>query len=264
MDETIIEFRNYEKSYSSIIISNLKEKYPNCKAAYLPSFSPKKTVDYIFIAMEPSFGWWARTEEIAEDMVNKGFVNFLWSIQDFLFHFAINNFLSEDYYITDISKIAMTTEYANILRKEMYPRWIEHLKKEVDIFGAKNRKILFIGGQVEAWLYDKFNTNEVIGRVIHFSQQATGARKKIAYENHEEYLDFCNENDLSSKRIKEFTYYTLRRYLSNDELINHVFKKINGREDFMTESRKQFIFCYYKVFKQIKCSPLTTKLKNTL
>lgn len=248
----IINFRKYEKEYSKSIIENIKSKNMGCKAAYIPSFIPEKPVDYIFIGMEPSFGWWAKDEEIANDMVGKGFVNFLWSIEDFLFHFTINKFLSSNYYITDISKIAMTVENANVLRKEMYPKWIEHLKKEIDIVGSENKKIIFIGRQVESWLLDYMKDYDVKGRIVHFSRQAGRTRKSIAEENMDEYIKFCSSNDFSEERIKAYTYTLLKHYMSNDELIDKVYKKIKERSDFMTDSRKRFIFAYYKYFSLMK------------
>ena len=51
-------------------------------------------------------------------MINEGFRNFLWSIEDFLFHYSIYHYLSPNYYITDISKVAVKTKIANETRKK--------------------------------------------------------------------------------------------------------------------------------------------------
>src|SRR6476620_10383358 len=87
---------------------------------YLPNFTPTGPVDAVLIGMEPSLGRWSRTPAEARQRVAAGFRNFMWSLQDFIHHYAARRFLcslGETYHITDVSKGAMMVSKARIDRR---------------------------------------------------------------------------------------------------------------------------------------------------
>lgn len=77
---------------------------------FLPNPKPLGPVEYVFVCMEPSLGRWARSADEARSKVEAGFQNFISSIEDFILHFCIQQYLCEPtqrYHITDLSKGAM-------------------------------------------------------------------------------------------------------------------------------------------------------------
>src|ERR1019366_3140492 len=89
---------------------------------YLPNVEPSGPVRYVFIAMEPSLGRWAKSDaKVAREKVEAGFRNFVADeVGDVvLLHHAIRQYLgTESYHITDFSKGAMLTAHANLDRSE--------------------------------------------------------------------------------------------------------------------------------------------------
>ena len=66
---------------------------------YLPNVEPSGPVDYVFIAMAPSLGHWARTPQEARAKVEAGFRNFVADeVGDVvLLHHAIRHYLCREY-----------------------------------------------------------------------------------------------------------------------------------------------------------------------
>ena len=60
------ELRLKEKALLESIRDRIKKLDPDCEIVYLPNLIPKEKVKYIFVAMEPSFGRWAKDEKDAE------------------------------------------------------------------------------------------------------------------------------------------------------------------------------------------------------
>jgi hypothetical protein len=82
---------------------------------FLPNPEPLGPVEYVFVCMEPSLGGWARSPDEAKARVEAGFRNFVSSVEDFILHFCIRQYLcepTEHYHITDLSKGAMLVERA--------------------------------------------------------------------------------------------------------------------------------------------------------
>ena len=85
------------------------------ESIYLPNpIIPKTKVNYVLIGMEPSLGAWTKKEsngknriKMAQNMIDGGFKNFAFSIEDFIVHYSIKHYLcldKQEYYITDLSK----------------------------------------------------------------------------------------------------------------------------------------------------------------
>ena len=84
---------------------------------FLPNPEPSEPVEYLLVCMEPSLARWASSPDDARAEVEAGFRNFVFSIEDFILHFCIRQYLCaamERYHITDVSKGAMTVKRARI------------------------------------------------------------------------------------------------------------------------------------------------------
>lgn len=167
----LIAYRNIEKQMFELADAD--------GDIYVPNIEPKGCANYIFICMEPSFGPWARTMEEARLKIAAGFRNFLFSLEDFILHFCIRNYLCQPgqrYFITDVSKGAMLVEKANIERVERYDRWYPLLEKELELIATPDAKIFAVGNVVAKYLQRKAS-HKTYKQIIHFSGQAAKARR---------------------------------------------------------------------------------------
>lgn len=147
---------------------------------FLPNPEPLGPVQYVFICMEPSLGRWARSPDEARVKVKAGFRNFVFSIEDFILHFCIRQYLCEPtqwYHITDLSKGAMLVKRAGVARTQRYDRWNRLLMEELDLVAGPGARVFAVGRDVTKHLARRafprpFTT------VIHYSGQA--ARWRVA------------------------------------------------------------------------------------
>ena len=153
---------------------------------YLPNVEPSGPVRYVFIAMEPSLGRWAKSDaQVAREKVEAGFRNFVADeVGDVvLLHHAIRQYLgTENYHITDFSKGAMLVKHAKRDRKKRYDDWYPLLMAELKLVGPE-AQIFAIGKEVAEHLRQrgfqkKFNT------LLHYSALAQRARN-AAIAGHE-------------------------------------------------------------------------------
>ena len=128
--------------------------------------------------MEPSLGWWARSADHARSRVEAGFRNFLFSIEDFIFHYCVRRYLcgpAERYHITDFSKGAMLVDHAGLARIQRYDRWYALLQEEIDLCASPSAGIVAVGNVVSQHLARR-GFRRPFTRVIHYSSQAGLAR----------------------------------------------------------------------------------------
>jgi hypothetical protein len=145
---------------------------------FLPNVRPCERVDYVFISMEPSLGRWASSPEKARLKVAEGFRNFMSSMEDFIVHFCVREYLcgkTQNYFITDISKGAMLAKDAGTARMERYNRWYELLLKELDIVAKPESKVFVFGNTVASFL-ESVSFPRPFQKLIHFSPLASKAR----------------------------------------------------------------------------------------
>ena len=105
---------------------------------YLPNAEPSGPVRYVFVAMEPSLGRWASSDDDARAKVKAGFRNFITNrvCEVVLLHHAIREYLGTDsYHLTDFSKGAMPAARADIDREARYDRWYLLLREELALVG---------------------------------------------------------------------------------------------------------------------------------
>jgi hypothetical protein len=145
---------------------------------FLPNPEPLEPVQYVFVCMEPSLGRWARSADEARSKVEAGFRNFIYSIEDFILHFCIQQYLCEPtqrYHITDLSKGAMLVERAGVARTQRYDRWYRLLVEELDLV-AKSGAGIFAVGNVVAEHLERRAFPRPFNKVIHYSGVAARAR----------------------------------------------------------------------------------------
>src|SRR5437867_12283996 len=118
---------------------------------FVPNPQPDAPVQHVLICMEPSLGRWARSADEARAKVEAGFRNFLSSIEDFILHFCIQQYLCEPtqrYHITDLSRGAMLVERAGVARTQRYDRWYGLLVEELDLVATSGAGIFAVGNAV--------------------------------------------------------------------------------------------------------------------
>lgn len=246
--DSTFPLRQKEEELASSIIRSIKQAEPLCQLAYIPNIMPKKKVKYIFITMEPSFGRWAKDETNASQMLKRGFRNFLWSIEDFLFQYAISTYLSTSFYITDISKIAMLVSNAEKMRDKLYPQWINHLKEELEVFGRNDYRLFFVGNKVSQQLSSVFQSNQVAGTVLHYSSQAGTKRKELPSSLPEDYATFKKQKCPSVEDLQNFTKRLLQESNMDENLKNDTTKRLFTKKNILSESRIMLLFSYYVAF----------------
>lgn len=196
---------------------------------YLPCEKPTDLVDYIFVGMEPTFGW-ADSVEDGEKKVDEGAKNFGGLVRPDeaqdpldLLKLSIGRFLcqtGETYYLTDLSKGAMPVTVADIDREERYKEWYPLLLKEIDIVGKPGAPIIAIGKQVQDFLRRndlEGMTGRPLHTVLHYSFQAAAHWKSEAERDPEGFEVFKRAEfgkrdrwakDLSTAKMQLiFTYY---------------------------------------------------------
>lgn len=180
---------------------------------YLPCERPKNKVDYIFVGMEPSFGWADNVEE-AEKRVRDGEVKNFGSLTVSdnatdpldLLKLSIERFLcrpGETFFLTDVSKGAMPVTIAANDREQRYERWYPLLLKEIQIVGKPGVSIIAIGDKVQQFLNRKEaerDTGRTMPVVMHYSRQAVGHWKREAEKDPEGFEAFKKKEFIERNR----------------------------------------------------------------
>jgi hypothetical protein len=232
------------------------------KCEYLPNpIRPKNQVDYILIGMEPSLGGWTdgNTEDerlkIAGEKIRKGFKNFALTIEDFIVHSCVRNYLcskSEKYYITDLSKGAMLTDKAVNGRNIRYQTWYNLLIDEIDLVTKKEAKIIAIGKSVNDFLIEgqfQLKTGRKQYFIPHYSSQASWYWDKVITDAG---IEINQRNifysSLCIDEILKVANDVLTQLIMDDDLKKEIF---NALPKELTESKKKLILCYKTLFEQI-------------
>lgn len=219
-------------------------------AAFLPNIKPVSSVDYVFICMEPSLGRWARTVGEARDKVADGFRNFTSSIEDFILHFCIQNYLckpTQRYHITDLSKGAMLVQHAGDMRIQRYNEWYGLLLEEMDIVGPK-AGIFAVGNVVANYLaraQPAFPRD--FTQVIHYSPLAGRARIAGVVGHEKDFESFQNSVTLAD------LIATAKNVLKVSDIPESIRDATLNRMAMrtLTESQQKLIFNYKLAFEKI-------------
>jgi hypothetical protein len=235
-------------------------KKDGCDSIYLPPIiRPEEIMDFIFIGMEPSLGSWAkgRTPEDkikdAKQKIAAGFKDFSYSLEDFILHYCIRKYLCNDenkYYITNISKGAMLTKYADEKRPDRYKRWLPFLIKEISILSSNATKLVSIGQYAKELLSKEYHQLSV-NSILHYSGRWPKHRDKFIIDNGLNFESFQKNNkDIITngilKVINEITD------ASNIQLLSPSVMDFTNRKKDLTESQLKLILVYKNQFEDIK------------
>ena len=222
---------------------------------FLPNPAPVGPADYVFVCMEPSLGRWARSTDEAKVKVDAGFRNFLSSIEDFILHFCIREYLcapTQRYHITDLSKGAMLVAHAGVARSQRYDRWYELLVEELDLVATSGAGIIAVGNAVAHHLKRRafpkpFTT------VIHYSGLAARARA-AGIVGHEDGFAALTPS-LSLKRVLATAEEVLIASAVPARLRDETLARLATSQ--LSESWQQLIFTYKLAFAALRSSGWT-------
>jgi hypothetical protein len=200
--------------------------------------------------MEPSLGRWARSADEARSKVEAGFRNFVSSIEDFILHFCIQEYLcqpAQRYHITDLSKGAMLVKRAGVARIERYNTWYGLLVEELDLVAKSGAGIFVVGNEVAQYLRSRLP--RPFTQVIHYSGLAAPARAAGIVGHEVSFEEF--RNSVSLKHL----LMTAQKVLASavpanfrDETLARLAKSQ------LSVSRQQLIFNYKLAFQAMGSS----------
>jgi hypothetical protein len=216
---------------------------------FLPNPQPSGTAQYVLICMEPSLGRWARSAVEARSKVEKGFRNFLYSIEDFILHFCVRRYLcgsEQRYHITDLSKGAMLVNRANSDRMQRYDRWYALLEEELDLCAAPGAGIVAVGKAVSQHL-ERRGFRRSFTRVIHYSTQAVPARAAGIVGLEDRFRAFADSVSMEDVLVTAGETFRAANLPSGfrDDTLSRIAKSQ------LTNSRKQLMFNYKIAFESI-------------
>ena len=216
---------------------------------FLSNIAPKGPVDYILVAMEPSFGGRSGVPTPGKALNSR---NFTGSLEDFILHYCVREYLCEgerSYYLTDLSKGAMPVARASgslALRYERYRRWYPLLCQEIGLVGP-NAPVIPVGHVVRDFL-EVQNIRNLTYEILHYSQSAVAHRPKIPDLYNVQFSEFKKTVDMSVIEA------TVRRVMEESQLgsatLEATLKRLQ-RGAGLTDSRKQLMFTYKYQFEKI-------------
>lgn len=220
---------------------------------YLPNMKPSGKVEFVLLAMEPSFSRWAEDARDAKMQIRAGFRNFIYSYEDFILHYAVRKFLcdsKEKYHLTDISKGAMPVRQANNNRVQRYLRWLPLLKDEINLVSTKGTQTICVGTSPYRFLSNHGNDRGLYSDycILHYSQNAAAYRVGAVDADPRGFEEFTKK-DLGEE-LRENARSLLNEYGIPERFRVKALKRIHPRK--LTPSRTALLFTYMKEFKEIK------------
>ena len=189
--------------------------------------------------------------ECVKDRENR---NFCGSIYDFIFHYCIRNYLCKEdqtYYLTDLSKGAMSVKQATATSRETYKRWYPLLVEELNLMAkSEGTHIIAIGRKVQTFLR-KRTEFERIDWVSHYSRNATPYKIKAIQPCINEFPGFAET--LNFDDVLNTTEDVLNRAGYSEASREDKHRKLLKGARF-TNARKKSVFCYKKRFEELKVS----------
>jgi len=219
---------------------------------FLPNPEPVGPVEYVFVCMEPSLGRWARSADEARSKVEAGFRNFLSSIEDFILHFCIQQYLcapTQRYHITDLSKGAMLGERARVARPQRYDRWYGLLVKELNLVATSRTSIFAVGNAVAQQL-ERRAFPRLFTKVIHYSGLAVRARAAGIVGHEDRFEEFRSSVSLNQvlATAEDVLIAAAVPASFQDETLARLAKSQ------LSETRQQLIFNYKLAFEAMGSS----------
>ena len=218
---------------------------------FLPFLRPKGPVDFVLVGMESSLGGWAPSGPTeACEKRGQGMKHFAWSMEDFILHYCIRNYLcpgGETYYLTDLAKGAMFTKEAADGRRARYEKWYPILEEEIGLIAKPEAKIISIGTVVGTFLSAKALYRHA-GTILHYSPQAARHRG-LEGKSCEEYKRFTSSVELC--HVLQTAEKVLEKGEVCPSLKCEILKRLKKSE--LSDSRKRLMFNYKVRFDRIRC-----------
>ena len=228
------------------------------ESGMLRNIQPDGPADFILIAQEPAWGGQKKTGkcppdwEFVKDRENR---NFCGHIYDFMFHFCVRNYLCEDgqtYYLTDLSKGAMSVKQAAATSRETYKRWYPLLVEELNLMAKpEGTRVIAIGKKVQAFLRRR-EEFPAVEQVIHYANTATWAKIKAIQPHISEFPEFAKRLDFND--ILDTTEKVLLRAGYSNSSREEKCQRFRRSKSHLTTARKKSIFYYKKRFEELKVS----------
>ena len=218
------------------------------QSSYLHNFTPSGPVDYVLIAMEPSTGVPVRKiHSRGSTQIDR---NFTWSIEDFIFHYCIREYLcqnGETYHLTDLSKGQMTTRDASKRRSDRYDRWYPLLAKELKLLSKPEGTRIIAVGNVVAGFLKKKSLCECVEKVLHYTRTAAPHRDKVIECWREGFCKFIQSLDENAFEA------SIKEVLNDANMDSYIpYRPEGGRPYKLTESRKKLMFYYKNRFGELR------------
>lgn len=222
---------------------------------FLPNPEPLEPVEYVFVCMEPSLGRWARSADEAGAKVAAGFRNFLSSIEDFILHFCIQQYLCEPtqrYHMTDLSKGAMLVQRAGVARTQRYDRWYGLLVEELDLVATPGAGIVAVGKAVARHL-ERRAFPKPFTTVIHYSGLAARARAAGIVGHEDRFKEL--KSAVSLQCVLATAEDVLRASAVPASFRDETLARLAQSQ--LSETRQQLIFNYKLAFEAMRSSGRT-------
>ncbi len=220
-------------------------------AHYLPNVKPRRKVDFVLVAMEPTRG--KKQPQVLEDCRHEDCksMNFVNSIEDFILHFCIRKYLCKDdecvtYHITDLAKGQMLPSKAREGRWDRWERWYALLYREIQLIAKPQAPVISIGKEVERFLNAKRLPNHV-GSIVHYSRRASKAHGKIPRKQPQTYRRF--KKDVTACSLKAIVCKVLKDE-RRDTCVKGLLNRLQLCRNF-SESRKKLAFTYKVKFESL-------------
>ena len=236
------------------------------KSSFVPNMEPSGPVDFVLIAMEPSTGVPGSAGPPSSGG-SKRSMNFLWSAEDFIFHYCVRKYLcgnGQTYHLTDLSKGSMSVRDAGAERQRRYERWFPLLEEELNLVSKPDgTRIIAVGNVVRDFLKDK-HLCDSMQSVLHYSRTAAAHRKKKAfalwsakYAKNDEvkfyshFDEFCE--GLDGDELEATVRSILRKAKMDESVVSHRLRG-PGNKARLTNSRKMLMFYYKLKFEELRHS----------
>lgn len=177
------EYASLESAFLEQVRLDNSECWPH--SHLVSNFVPKGQVDFVLIAMEPSLGGGQPHDPATCEWIDSKSKNFAFSIEDFILHFCIREYLCQGgktYHLTDLAKGQMSVRQAKQRQRKRWERWYPLLQRELQLVAKRDALVISIGRDVERFLTDNELPN-YIGSIVHFGKAAAKAQKQRPRSN---------------------------------------------------------------------------------
>ena len=246
------KYEKLERAFDRQVAKDCAEH--GIKSVFLPNIRPEGPVDFVLVAQEPSGGKGDTVKAL--EGIKRGERNFSGSVEDFILHFCVQEYLCQGgktHYLTDLAKGAMPTKLADPNRIERYERWYPLLQKELRVVANPGMRIIPIGEKVDDFLRQKILDWPLEERILHYSKSASRHRGKASKCDPEGYRQFCSE--VNRSRVEQAAKEVLAQAGMPESLLNHKLNRLRGSKG-LTDSRKKLMFDYKVAFEWINSATL--------